>query len=190
MTMKLFLQWCTSIPAANSVWRPVVAARLYAKQGLKPHELPTGQNPTMPDFIIIGAHRCGSTSLYKYLVKHPAIAPAVRKEIHFFDRNFRKGVAWYQAQFPSLSFGVRQILKRHFVTGEATPYYMFHPHVPRRIFEAAPQAKIIAVLRNPIDRALSHYHHVVALGREPLPCFEDAIEQEEERVTWRAGEDA
>ncbi len=159
----------------------MVTVRLLAKSGLKLHGVPAAQERTAPDFIIIGAQRCGSTSLYRYVIKHPGIAPAVRKEIHFFDRHYRKGLAWYRAQFPLFSPFVRQVLKRDLITGEATPYYILHPHAPKRIFEAAPQAKLIAVLRNPVDRVLSHYNLVVASRFENL-SFEDAIQRDEKRL--------
>jgi hypothetical protein len=128
----------------------------------------------IPRFIIIGAQRCGTTSLYSYLIGHPYVASALQKEIHFFDLNFKKGVSWYRTQFPQLG-------EQGFITGEGSPYYIFHPHVPKRIFDTVPRAKLILLLRNPVDRAYSHYHHEVKLGVEPL-SFEDAIDREEERL--------
>lgn len=144
----------------------------------------TSQIRLTPGFIIIGAPRCGTTSLYNYLIRHPCIAPAFQKEIHFFDINFRKGIAWYRAHFPSFvhRYYVKKIRKQgRFVTGEASPYYIFHPHVPKRISEIMPQVKLIVLLRNPIDRAYSHYHRNVKRGRETL-SFEDSIEEEKERL--------
>jgi hypothetical protein len=129
----------------------------------------------VPHFIILGAQKCGTTSLYDYLVAHPHVAPACEKEIHFFDKNFRKGASWYQAQFPGLHV-------EDLVSGEASPYYIFHPHAPRRVLELVPRAKLIVLLRNPIDRAYSHYQHEVRLGFETL-SFEDAIAQEEQRLS-------
>jgi len=126
-----------------------------------------------PDFIIIGAQKCGTTSLYQYLIQHPQIVPASQKEVHFFDLNFAKGVDWYRQQFKSVS--------QDFITGEASPYYMFHPLVARRIYELFPQVKLIALLRNPVERAISHYYHEVRLGFEKL-SLEDAIAQESARL--------
>jgi len=125
---------------------------------------------SLPDFIIIGAQRCGTTSIYNYITTHPKIAPASTKELHFFDVNFSKGLDWYKSQF-----------SHDKVTGEASPYYIFHPHCPKRIFEIIPTVKIIAILRNPIDRAYSHYWHEVRLGKEKL-SFEKAIESENARL--------
>lgn len=137
----------------------------------------------LPDFIIIGAQRGGTTSLYTYLGQHPQITLAAIKEIHFFDNNFRKGVAWYRTQFPSLieKSIAKNIGKQNFITGEASPYYLFHPHVPERVAQVVPGAKLIMLLRNPVDRAYSHYYHEVELGHEKL-SFEEALAQEEART--------
>src|SRR5581483_7937596 len=137
----------------------------------------------LPDFIIIGAQRGGTTSLYAYLSQHPQIAPAVTKEVHFFDNNFEKGIGWYRTQFPFLieKSIAKNIGKQNFITGEASPYYLFHPHVPERVAKVVPGAKLIVLLRNPVDRAYSHYYHEVELGHEKL-SFEEALAQEEART--------
>ena len=143
----------------------------------------TSQMRLMPDFIIIGAQRCGTTSLYNYLIKHPSIAPVLKKEIHFFDLNFDKNVAWYRAHFPTSLYKnyVKKIRKQNLITGEASPYYLFHPHAPKRVWETIPEIKLIVLLRNPIDRAYSHYKHEVRIGVETL-SFEAAIEKEKDRL--------
>jgi hypothetical protein len=137
----------------------------------------------LPHFIIIGSARSGTTSLYNYLVKHPDIVPAQRKEVHFFDYNYQKGLSWYRGQFPALPYKyyVETIRKRDLITGEASPYYMFHPYTPQRVAQLLPGVKLIALLRNPVERAFSHYCWEVGWGNEHLP-FEDAIEQEDERI--------
>ncbi len=135
-----------------------------------------------PDFIIIGAQRCGTTSLYDYLTQHPRIVPALRKEIHYFDNHFDRGPAWYRAFF------YRAALRRLWascLTGEATPYYLFHPHAAARLAADVPAARLIVMLRNPIDRAYSHYLHEQRLGLETLP-FAAAVAQETERVQTSA----
>lgn len=134
----------------------------------------------MPDFIIIGAQKCGTTSLYNYLIQHPQIAPAATKEVHFFDLNFEKGRDWYLEQFPEL--GANQDKT---ITGEASPYYIFHPLVPQRIYQMLPQVKLIVLLRNPVARAISHYYHEVRLGYETL-SLEDAIANEPIRLQGEA----
>ncbi|MGH8010638.1 MAG: sulfotransferase domain-containing protein, partial [Candidatus Binatia bacterium] len=113
----------------------------------------------------------------------PCIAPAFLKEVHFFEsKHFHKGTLWYRTYFPSvLSKYLMQIRQKAFITGEATAYYIFHPHAPKRIRQTLPDVKLIALLRNPVDRAYSHYHHEVRKGREPLP-FADAVEKEAERL--------
>lgn len=132
----------------------------------------------LPDFVIIGAQRCGTTSLYNYLVDHPAGATAFMKETHFFDLYFSKGLGWYRAHFPLVLPGRRASQSPHPMVGEATPYYLFHPHAARRLRAAVPAAKLFVLLRNPVDRAYSHYHHEVSMGVEPL-SFEDALAREE-----------
>lgn len=130
----------------------------------------------MPDFLIIGAMKGGTTSLFQYLAKHPSIRPPFRKEIKYFDLHYRQGSGWYRAHFPT------RFKMRGGITGEATPYYMFHPLAPKRIAADLPQVKLIAILRNPVDRAYSHYNHMVRVGREPL-SFEEALDREEERLS-------
>jgi hypothetical protein len=142
----------------------------------------------LPDFIIIGAQRAGTTSLYEYLTAHPCVAAAFIKEVHFFDNNYAHGLNWYRAFFPIAL--VRDFLRRggtgvpncRLLSGEASPYYLCHPHAARRVRETLPGIKLIVLLRNPIDRAYSHYHHHVRLGIETL-AFEQAIAQEEARLS-------
>jgi len=136
-----------------------------------------------PDFIIIGAQRCGTTSLYDYICMHPSVLKALRKEVHFFDFTYKYGIDYYLAFFPSKlsSYIYKQITGRTIITGEASPYYLFHPDVPRRMAKYLPKVKLIVLLRNPVDRAFSHYHHERRTGRETL-SFEEAIELEEERL--------
>lgn len=132
-----------------------------------------------PDFLIIGAQKGGTTSLYDALSDHPCVAGALKKEIQFFDLNYHRGIGWYRAHFPSMLERRYTLLvtRKPFVTGEASPSYLFHPLAPQRMREVAPQAKLIALLRNPADRAYSHYWHEVRRGRETLP-FAEAIEVE------------
>ena len=142
----------------------------------------------MPDFIIIGTMRGGTTSLYSYLTEHPNIGPAYMKEVHFFDVYFSKGLHWYRAQFPSSvqKYYTERVQKQNFITGEARPYYLFHPHAPKRIAKTLPQVKLIVLLRNPVTRAYSHYYHEVAGGHEKIATFEEAIACEEERIAKEA----
>lgn len=137
----------------------------------------------LPDFIIIGAQRSGSTSLYNYLIEHPDIIPGLMKEVHFFDNNYHRGANWYRSFFP-LDTIVRRMERdqqRRVITGEATPYYLFYPHAPKRVHATCPDVKLIVLLRNPVERAYSHYHHEVRLGVEELP-FAEAIEREKSHI--------
>ena len=127
----------------------------------------------LPDFLILGAQKAGTTALYAYLRWHPRITGPAWKEVSYFDRHYRRGVRWYRGHFPIRAAGR--------ILGEASPGYLFHPLAPERVRATVPDAKLIVLLRDPIDRALSHYHHEVALGREPL-TFEEAIDAEPERT--------
>jgi hypothetical protein len=139
----------------------------------------------LPDFVIIGTQRGGTTSLYRYLTDHPDVGAALRKEIHFFDRHYHQGMNWYLAHFPTRG--------ENPAVGEASPNYLLHPDVPERARRDVPHAKFIALLRNPVDRAYSQYQMNVRRGIESL-TFEDAIDKERERLnrcndpaspTWR-----
>jgi hypothetical protein len=138
-----------------------------------------------PDFIVIGAQKCGTTSLYHYLIAHPDVLPPLKKGVRFFDLypNFRKGRAWYLAHFPTSRARRRAEARsgRPVLVGEATPNYLFHPHAPGRLAAGFPAPKLLVLLRNPVERALSSYHHAVRKGREPL-TFEEAIDREPERI--------
>ncbi|WP_420973484.1 sulfotransferase family protein [Bacillus thuringiensis] len=132
-------------------------------------------NNLIPHFLIIGAQKCGTTSLYNYLIQHPQVCAASQKELHFFDIYFQKGLNWYYNQFPLIK------LNKLIITGEASPYYLFHPHAPKRIAKTLPNVKLIVLLRNPVDRAYSHYYHQVKMKTESL-SFRQAIEEENKRL--------
>lgn len=140
----------------------------------EPRKAPSRANSTAPDFVIIGAQKCGTTFLYDLLMQHPRVEPAERKEVHFFDLHYGKGVDWYRSRFPPREQGT--------LTGEATPYYLFHPHAARRMAKVVPGVRLITLLRNPIDRAYSHYHMELGRGRETLKTFEEAVDAEEGRL--------
>jgi hypothetical protein len=138
----------------------------------------------LPDFLIIGTQRGGTTSLYHYLQELPCIKLANTKDTHFFDKKYDKGLNWYRGHFPTRLARVyaQRVHGEDFVIGEASPSYLFHPRVPPRVAQALPQVKLIVLLRNPVDRAYSQYYHALELGHETLP-FEEAIQAEEERIT-------
>ncbi len=134
----------------------------------------------LPSALIIGAQKGGTTSLFNYLVQHPDVLPPLGKEIHYFDLHYDRGLRWYRGRFP-----YRHRLRRGALTLDASPYYLAHPQAPRRAALLLPAVKLIALLRNPVDRALSHYQHEVRGGRETL-SFAEAIEREPGRL---AGEE-
>lgn len=123
----------------------------------------------LPDFVVIGAQKAGTSSLYSQLVAHPSVVPALVKEVHHFDFAPR-GLGWYRAHFPrrSIMDAVRA-RTGYACTGEATPIYLFHPGVPARLRAALPEARLVVVLRDPVDRAISAYHHAVRMGLEDRP---------------------
>jgi len=129
----------------------------------------------LPDYIILGAQKCGTTALYRYLKYHPTVAAAATKEIHYFDDNFDRGLDWYRAHFPAA------FLRGHRMTGESSPSYLLHPDAPRRIAENVPDVKLIVLLRNPADRSYSHYHHNFRKGRETRD-FAAVIDDEAARL--------
>ena len=137
----------------------------------------------LPHFLIIGAQRCGTTSLYQYLADHPSVgAPMLGKGAHFFDTHYGEGEAWYRAHFPTRAYQrALERLGRPLLTGEGSPYYVFHPHVPARVEAMLPHVRLVAMLRDPVARAHSHYWHEVARGFEELP-FEEALDREPERL--------
>lgn len=133
---------------------------------------------------MFGSQRAGTSSLHAYLTAHPALVPAYVKEVHYFDRNFDKGVAWYRSHFPTLAYKRQVGSKTGMATivGGATPGYIFHPHAPRRVAQLLPDVKLVALLRNPVDRAYSNFWRRRAQGLEVLDSFEEAVAKEPERL--------
>jgi len=127
-----------------------------------------------PNFLIVGAMRSGTSSLASYLDGHPQVFVTPRKEIHYFNRFFDQGFDWYLEHFAGAG-DTPQV-------GEATPNYIYHPIAMKRIAEALPDAKIIAILREPAARAYSHYWFNHARGNEAL-SFEEAIAAEPDRLS-------
>ena len=147
-------------------------ARKVLRGGYRAYGSATAGLRPLPDFLILGAQKAGTTALYAYLRWHPEITGPSFKEVSFFDRHYAKGERWYRAHMP---------VRRRSLVGEASPSYLLHPLAPERVAGMLPGARLIALVRNPVDRAFSHYQHEVALGREPL-SFEDAVDREDERM--------
>jgi hypothetical protein len=152
---------------ADPVRRAVRAGRAYGRAALP---LPLGR---LPEFLIIGGQRCGTTSLYRYLAGHPSVRAATGKELQFLSLHHGRGLRWYRGHFPVRPPGV--------LCFEASPYYLFDPDVPARAAALLPDARFIALLRDPADRAYSHYLHSRAYGVEPL-SFAGALDAEPARL--------
>ena len=127
----------------------------------------------LPDFLGIGTQKGGTTTLHDLLRKDKRIGLPRKKEVHYFDQEDQLPVKWYADQFINLSN--KQVI------GEITPYYMHHPLAPNRIKKIIPDVKLIALLRDPVDRAISQYFHSQRNGFEHLSLF-NAIEMEDERM--------
>jgi hypothetical protein len=129
----------------------------------------------LPTFLLAGAQRCGTTTMYRLLKRHPEIYLTRPKELHFFDMKWELGLDWYEAQFKPRP--------RHKQLGEATPIYMYDGPARERMIETLPDVQLLIMLRNPIDRAYSHYLHMRARGHEKLDTFEAATAKESKRLS-------
>ena len=134
-----------------------------------------------PSFLIVGAQRCGTTSLFRVLSEHPdAVRPTMSKGIGYFDLNYAKGQRWYRAHFPIEAFAQRRT-KGRAQTFESSGYYIFHPLAASRIARDLPAVKVVLVVRNPVDRAYSAYRHEFSRGFEHAD-FEEALALEPGRI--------
>ena len=149
---------------------------------------PTARLRVLPDYLIVGAQRCGTTSLQQYLVQHPWITSArLAKGVHYFDTNYHRGLDWYRSHFhTAASQRVREQLRGGTLrVGDASPYYLFHPAGPERIASTLPGVQVVVLLRDPVARAYSHYLHEVRRGFEDL-SFADALAAEPQRLAGEA----
>jgi hypothetical protein len=172
--------------ASTLIANPAKSQRARVKSAVRAWTVPTSRARPLPEFLIIGAQRCGTTSVYKYLAEHPLVVSAsvATKGVHFFDTHYGNGLGWYRAHFPT-TVRRRWFQARHgadLVTGEASPYYLFHPQVPHRIARDLPGVKLIAILRDPVERAYSQWQHELSRGFEALDRFEDALDAEPARL--------
>lgn len=128
-------------------------------------------NPgALPDFLIVGAQKAGTSSLFAALCSHPSIRSSLRKEVHYFDlRRDSHALSWYRGHFPP-----RGLRGPDTLTGEASPSYMFFPDCAEAIAAVCPRARILIVLRDPVRRALSHYRH----NRRLHPALETEVDAE------------
>lgn len=164
------------------------AVRLGVGNGLMMANRPTARARLLPTFLIAGAGRCGTTTMYATLSQHPAIAhPLLRwtKEVHFFDNKYDRGLAWYQCHFPlraRVARAARAIGAREPHAFESGVSYMFHPLAPERIQRDLPGVKLLVLLRDPVERAFSSHANSVSKNCELEP-FDRAIELESSRLS-------
>jgi hypothetical protein len=167
-------------------------ARALARDAIRSFGQLTAGMRSLPDYLIIGTKRGGTTSLARWLLEHPDVKPLfpareTRKGTYYFDVNYNRGQSWYLSHFPTRRHRARaeRQARRQLLLGEATPYYLYHPHAAIRARQIVPGARIIALLRHPVDRAYGHWAERYRQGVEPLG-FPAAVEAEERRL---AGEE-
>jgi len=150
--------------------------------------LPLAPLTSEPGFTVIGAQKCGTTALFSLLTQHPSMQSPIVKETRFFDRWPDRNIAWYRANFrPTLPRRLDRSGRGKLLTGEATPEYMVFPHVAPALAARFPDQRIIALTRDPIERAYSQYQMNIARGREWL-SFDDALRAEERRLSAGPGQ--
>jgi Sulfotransferase domain len=167
-----------------SEWRRSLAtAQLVARRSA------TATSRLLPNVMILGAQKAGTTMLFALLARHPMVLTSCIKEVHYFDLHYGKGIDWYRAHFP-LSREVEEpaAQSRSSVVLEASPYYLFHPAVPSRVAQAIPNARFIVLLRDPVARAWSHYWHERTRGYEwrladaAFQCEAERLRGQEQRL--------
>jgi len=138
----------------------------------------TGRLRTLPDVVILGTQRGGTTSLFDWLALHPSVAPSTTKEVHYFDRHYANGERWYRSHFPL------KVVRRMAV--EATPYLLFSPLAPGRVAaDLPPSTRFVVLLRDPVQRAISQYWHSRRIHAEDEPLAV-ALAREDERLAGQA----
>ncbi|MER7167809.1 sulfotransferase domain-containing protein [Micromonospora sp. NPDC000207] len=157
------------------------------RDGLVGYGVRTAARRPLPDFLIIGTKRGGTTSLWNYLIQHPLVPrlfPAWNtKASHYFEEHWNRGEAWYRSHFPTERQRAALAARHGGPTrvGEAAPLYMFHPLAAQRVAALMPQVKLIVLLRDPVERAYSHWKERRTHGIEPLD-FPAALAAEPERT--------
>ncbi len=147
-----------------------------ARDVVRAARAPRVERRARPDFLIVGAQKAGTTSLFEYLQECPDVRGPLTREVHFYDHNYERGQRWYRTNFPVRATG------QSWLAGESTPYYLLHPGVPRRVVDELPAVRLIALVRHPVERAYSHFHHSRLFGHEPFDRFELALAAESERT--------
>lgn len=165
----------TKIPSPlHGVARSSYAAFAHATSSLR----------MLPSFIVIGGQRCGTTTIFKHLTEHPQVLrPGIEKGLDYFSLHYDRDLDWYRGNFPIESVARARV---HSAGGpqafEACTYYMFHPFAMERVAKDLPGVRLVAMLRDPVERAFSAYKHELARGFEQEPSFERALDLEDERL--------
>lgn len=131
----------------------------------------SGSFRAYPGFLIIGAQKAATTTLFHYLGQHPQVILPLKKEIHYFDTKYNNGSLWYRAHFP-----LKNRISPDQITGEKSTDYIFHPLAAERIHSSTANPRMIVLLRDPVRRAISHYHHNKRSGKEKRsmkPAFDE-----------------
>lgn len=163
-----------------------------ARHGVRAVGAATAAHRPGPDLLVVGAKRGGTTSLWRYLQEHPGVLPLFPaaehlKGLYYFTDHHRLGERWYRSHFASAPWRARRAaqLGHPTVSAEASPYYLFHPLAPERARASVPDATVVVLLRDPVERAFSHWkerrRHTETLG------FAEALAAEDRRT---AGEEA
>jgi hypothetical protein len=171
-------------------------ARAVARAGLRALGSASAGLRPLPDYLIIGAKRSGTTSLHRWLLAHPDVLPLFPsagrlplrsdiKGVHYFDAHPERSVRWYRSHFPTAAaraLASRRSAGAPVVAGEASPYYLHHPHAAARAAQVVPGARLVVLLRDPVERAWSHWKEQRRRGFEPLATFEEALDAEPRRL--------
>lgn len=163
---------------------PSLAGRL-ARASLRGWGTLTADLRAAPDYLVIGTKRGGTTSLAAYLYGHPSVTPLfpqrlAPKGVRYFDEHYDRGERWYRSHFATV-VARGSVHRPRKLAGESTANYLFHPRAAERAAHAAPDAKILVLVRDPVERAWSHWRERSRLGVETL-SFDDALDAEEGRL--------
>lgn len=167
-------------------------ARMAGRRVVRMGAWATAGSRGLPDFLIIGTKRGGTTSLYRLIEQHHNYMPLFpssrrlpmrenMKGVHFFDSNFHLGERWYRSHFPTTWAKDRREHAIPAITGDASPYYLFHPLAARRAAATVPAARLVVMLRDPVERTISHWSEQRRNGIETL-ALSDALEAEAARI--------
>lgn len=157
----------------GSVRKSAVAVRDLMRRSTAPWRV-------LPDFIVIGVHKGGTTSVYEYLAQHPQMVPAFEKELQYFTSFYDNDEGSYRAKFPNVvRMGAVRRRAGRAITGEASPSYISNPRAPARVRAMVPEARLVLLLRDPVDRAVSAFHHnKKKTPWENLATFSEAVDRE------------